>query len=241
VRLDHPFGQPPTQAVVESLASERVRIEGDDARHLAKVLRLAPGATCVATDGEGTIARLVLDAVDRRGIDARVVERAEVAPPALRFWLAADAAPARADWLVEKAVELGAWGFLPLAVPEPGRLERFRRLARAALKQSLGAWALRIRADLPAVEAARAGFFAGGWVGDPAGSDPLGEALPPAGDWVLVAGPPEGFSGPEEALWRGVPGVRGIALGARRLRAETAAVALLVTAALRIAESSQRD
>lgn len=179
------------------------------------------------------MARLELTAVDRRGLDARVLERAHVDPPPFRLWLAAEADGARGDWLVEKAVELGAWGFCPLRVPEPKRLERWRRLARAALKQSLGGWSLRFQSEQPARALAGSGAFDGLWLGDPAGRDPLAEALPPQGDWLLVSGPPGGLSPADEAAFLGVPGARAIRLGRRRLRAETAALALLVTAALR--------
>ena len=231
-RSPHPFGQPTTQVVVASLAGDSLRIEGDEAKHLVKSLRLGPGGTCVATDGEGAVARLVLRAVDRRGVDADVLERVQVDPPPFRLWLAAEAEGARADWLVEKAVELGAWGFCPLTVPEPARIERWRRLARAALKQSLGAWALRLAADRPALDTARLGVFTGLWLGDPSGGDPLAEPLPGQGDWLLVSGPPAGFTPVDDRAFGGLPGARRVALGPRRLRAETAALALLVAAAL---------
>lgn len=210
-----------------------MRIEGDEARHLTKSLRLVPGDACVATDGDGTVARLLLTAVDRHGLDADVIERAQVDPPPFRLWLAAEAEGSRADWLVEKAVELGAWGFCPLGVPESGRLERWRRLARAALKQSLGAWSLRFAADRPALETAGSGVFAGGWLGDPSGADPLAEVLPAQGDWLLISGPPGGLDEDQERAVRALPGMRAVSLGSRRLRAETAALALLVAAALR--------
>ena len=74
-----------------------MRIEGDEAKHLSKSLRLGPGDTCIATDGEGTVARLELTAADRRGLDARVLERAHVDPPPFRLWLAAEADAARGD------------------------------------------------------------------------------------------------------------------------------------------------
>lgn len=154
-------------------------------------------------------------------------------PPPFRLWLAAESAGNRGDWLVEKAVELGAWGFCPLTVPGPGRLERWRRLARAALKQSLGAWSLRIRADQPAHVSAASGAFDGLWLGDPSGGDPLSEVLPRQGDWLLVCGPPGGLDPASEAAFRAVSGATAVRLGQRRLRAETAALALLVAAALR--------
>jgi 16S rRNA (uracil1498-N3)-methyltransferase len=209
-----------------------MRVEADEAKHLVRSLRLKAGESFVATDGAGTVASLVARAIDRRGIDAVVAERARVEPPALRLWLCAEAEGSRADWLVEKAVELGAWAYWPLAPADPGRRARWERLARAALKQSLGAWALVLPGDdgPPALERARAGTFAGAWVGLPGGVDPRTQALPAQGDWLLVSGPPEGFSAAEEAAWQALPGAQAIDLGPRRLRAETAALALLVAA-----------
>ncbi len=232
-RTRHPFGAPSTQVVVASLADDVLRLEADEAKHLAKSLRLQPGESFVATDGAGTLARLVAEAIDRRGITARVLERARVEPPALRLWLCAEAEGSRADWLVEKAVELGAWAYCPLVPPDPGRRARWDRLARAALKQSLGAWALRLpAAGMSALDQVGAGAFAGAWLGLPGGADPLTQTLPAQGDWLLVSGPPEGFSPAHESAWRGLPGAQPIDLGPLRLRAETAALALLVTARL---------
>jgi len=198
-----------------------------------KSLRLRAGDGFVATDGAGAVARLVVRGLDRRGLDARVEERAHVPPPALRLWLAAEADGARADWLIEKAVELGAWAFCPLAAPEAGRRARWERLARAALKQSLGAWALVLPDAGDALEVARTRPFDGAWLAFPGGRDPLAESLPAQGDWLLVSGPPRGFDRAAEAAWAARPGCRPVDLGPLRLRAETAALALLVAARLR--------
>ena len=241
-RFAHPFGQPVTQVVLERLDADAQRIEGEEAHHLVRSLRLTAGATFVATDGRGTVARLEALRVERRGIDARVLERAYVAEPAVRTWLVADAEGSRGDWLVEKAVELGAFGFVPARPPRPGRVARWQRLVRAALKQSLGAHGLRIETGLAGVDVVRARVRPapdgdGGtavWIALPGGLDPLRQPVPAQGDLFLVCGPPEGFSGPELAAWEALPGARRIGLGGLRLRAETAALALLVAARLRL-------
>lgn len=216
-----------------SLADDALPVASDEARHLVKSLRLRPGETFVATDGEGTVAEVVAESIDRRGVVGRVVKRVRVAPPGLRLWLCADANGSRADWLVEKAVELGAWAFCPLGPADPGRRARWERLARAALKQSLGAWALRLPAAGEAAwERAARLSFVGAWLGRPGGADPLAQPLPPQGDWLLVSGPPGGFTPDEEAAWGSLPGLLAVDLGPHRLRAETAALALLVAARL---------
>ncbi|MGH7725908.1 MAG: RsmE family RNA methyltransferase [Candidatus Eiseniibacteriota bacterium] len=237
-RYGHPFGQPVTQAVVESLEADTLRITGDEAHHLLKSLRLKPQARFVATDGAGTVARLELTASDRRGLEARVLERASVPRPALRFWLVGDAEGTRGDWLVEKATELGAWAFVPLEDPGPGRRARWGRVSRAALKQSLGAWALALP-DPGVLDADTAGTastgprFDGLWLADPEGAPLLAQELPSQGDWLLVSGPPGGFAAAEREAWLGRPGSAAVGLGPLRLRAESAALALLVGARLR--------
>jgi 16S rRNA (uracil1498-N3)-methyltransferase len=201
-------------------------------------LRLAPGDTFVATDGQGTVARLEATALDRRGLDARVLERREMPTPALRLWLVAEADGARGDWIVEKAVELGAFGFCPAGEVRDGRVARWRRVARAALKQSLSAHELKIEADFPALVladakagAAEPAFAA--WIAHPEGADPLLQPLPAQGDLFLVCGPPGGFAAADLAAWEALPGATRVGLGPLRLRAETAALTLLAAASLR--------
>jgi 16S rRNA (uracil1498-N3)-methyltransferase len=235
----HPFGQPVTQAVVDSLDGETVVLEGDEAKHLVKSLRLRPGETFVATDGAGSLARVALERTERGRVEGRVLERAQIAPPRLRVWLAADADGSRADWLVEKAAELGAWGFLPLAAAEPGRRARWSRLARAGLNVSRGGRAHRLDGERPALDAARGVRWAGAWGGEPRGADPLVQLLAAEGDWLVVSGPPSGFDPAARAAWAGLPGAVPVHLGSRRLRAETAALALLVVAALRSATAPE--
>jgi len=239
----HPFGQPVTQVVLDDLGPAHVRIEGDDARHLVRVLRLRVGDTFVATDGRGGVAKLVAEALDRHGIAAVVVERASVPTPALRLWMVADAEGARGDWLVEKAVELGAHAFLPVGeTPGGGRAGRWERLARAALKQSLGAHGLALPetpaldvARARAAEAARTGTGFAAWIAQPGGGDPVAQALFPQGDLFLVSGGAGGFDPATVAAWEALPGAVRVGLGPSRLRAETAALALLTVARLRSA------
>ena len=221
-----------TQVVLDSLAPERVRIEGDDYRHLAHALRLAKGDSFVATDGQGGVARLEALALDRRGVDAVVRERAHVPRAEPRLWLVGEAQGARGDWIVEKAVELGAHAFLPLGAQAPGRASRFRRVARAGLKQSLSAWELVLPEGRPALELAREVAPTRTWIARPGGAPVLEQALPPQGDVFLVCGGPSGFGPGGLEAWEALPGAVPVDLGGLRLRAETAVLALLLSAAL---------
>jgi len=228
---DFPFGQPVTQVVLDSLAPERVRVEGDDSRHLVHSLRLKAGDSFVATDGQGSVARLEALALDRRGVEAQVRERAQVPRAEPRLWLVAAAEGARGDWIVEKAVELGAHAFVPWGEPSAGRTGRFRRVARAGLKQSLSAWELALPQGRP-LDLAREVAPACLWIARPGGAPVLEQALPPQGDAFLVCGGPAGFGPGEVAAWEALPGAVPVDLGGLRLRAETAALALLLAASL---------
>ena len=227
----HPFGQPVTQVVLDSLEPDLVRVEGEDAHHLAHALRLAPGGTFVATDGRGNVAHLEAQKVERRGIEARVLERATVPAREPRLWLVAEAAGGRGDWIVEKAVELGAHAFLPLGEATAGRGARWGRVARAGLKQSLSAWELRFP-EGRAIDRAREVGPKATWIAHPGGEPVLSQVLPPQGDVFLVSGAPSGFAPGEREAFEGLEGAKRVDLGDLRLRAETAALLLLAAAAL---------
>jgi 16S rRNA (uracil1498-N3)-methyltransferase len=231
----------PCCIVVEDLSGSHVAIEGAEAEHVRKVLRLKPGEHVSATDGHGMRATLEISGFHKHVVEARVVSKRQEPRPARRLWIATAADGPRFDWLIEKAVELGAFGLMALepATGRKPRSERWERVARAALGQSLGSWGLRIESTPGAREAVQAGEpGAGAWtsvqVADPGGQrgDPGIEA---EGPHLLLAGPPEGFTLQDRAFLTTLAGAGRVRLGDRRLRSETAAVALLVWAQLRAA------
>lgn len=243
--IDDSSREPVCQLVMDDLGGERIRLEGTEAKHLTRSLRARPGERFRATDGRGTWAWLELKRVDRRGADLEVRGRQWQAPPSKRWWLATRASGSRFDWLVEKAVELGAWGLVPLALEggerrgDRARLARWTRLARAALGQCLGAWELQISPprgleEVLGGESLGIGRWAAVVVadpeGDPAGSSP--EQAAKEGDLLLVVGPPEGLEARDRAVLERTPDLRRIRLGHHRLRSETAALAGLVWACL---------
>ncbi|HEV8481865.1 MAG TPA: RsmE family RNA methyltransferase [Candidatus Eisenbacteria bacterium] len=231
----------PSRIVVDDLGGTHIAIEGTEADHLRKALRVRPGEHVTATDGRGTRATLEVTGFHKHVIEARVIARREEPMPRHRLWLATAADGPRFDWLVEKSVELGAFGLLALASGHGGkpRTDRWERVARAALGQSLGSWALALGITPGAEEAVEAGEPGGGaWetvqVADPdgAGAEPGPPGLAREGAHLLLAGPPEGFSERDRDFLRRLPGAGRIRLGERRLRSETAALALLVWARL---------
>ena len=206
-------------------------LTGDDARHCAKVLRKRPGDSILLTDGCGTLAQASLTHVSPTDCVAEVAERKLVPPRSISLHLAV--APTknadRMEWLVEKAVELGVERISFIICDHSERrkidLDRMRRIAIAALKQSQTAWlpALQVIAfsdfvhqnDMPARR-----YVA--WCDDQNTAQLVDETWHDE-EVLLLIGPEGDFSTEEINLCKSLD-YKEIKLGSRRLRTETAAL-----------------
>ncbi|MGH8780686.1 16S rRNA (uracil(1498)-N(3))-methyltransferase [Paraburkholderia sp.] len=223
----------------------------DDVMRHVQVLRLQPGDSLALFNGEGGEFRAELVEVERRSVTVRIGEfsASETEPP-YRLTLAQGVAGGdKMDWLIEKAVELGASGFIPLMTARcVVRLSGERAQRRQAHWQGI------VRASceqcgrnrVPEVDAIR-DFST--WL-DALPSKPVSDELrlllspratldfaalpaePPRGGITLLIGPEGGLSTDEEAaaIERGFTAV---ALGPRVLRTETAGIAVLAALAAR--------
>src|SRR5262249_5827936 len=104
----------------------RLLLDGDEAHHLARVRRVATGEVVEVFDGKGFATRAEVIAVGKRQVELRPVgPPLPSREPGVRVTLAS-AFPKgeRADWLVEKATELGVGRLVPLvcerSVVDPG-------------------------------------------------------------------------------------------------------------------------
>lgn len=117
-------------------------LEGDEARHLAQVLRIQPGATVTVFDGLGNHAEARVLSVSKQRVDL-MLEIAESFPTPMPDITLAQAIPKgkNMDWIVQKAVELGVSRIQPLVtrrtIVSPGedKAEKWRRTALEACKQ----------------------------------------------------------------------------------------------------------
>jgi 16S rRNA (uracil1498-N3)-methyltransferase len=211
--------------------SGRATLAGEEARHLARVLRCRVGDDVVVFDGSGSAwtARVATIGRDEVGLDVGEPSRAAV-PPRIRVTLAV-ALPKgeRQKWLVEKVTELGVERLVPLvtargvAEATPGALERLRRGVIEACKQCGRNTLLEIGApqSIAAVLRDRPAE-ARAVVADP-GGPPFAAAAP--AEVIGMVGPEGGFA-PEELALLDAAGVARVGLGPHILRVETAAVAL---------------
>jgi len=217
----------------------RVDLDHGQVNYLVNVLRLADGARLLVfngRDGEWQ-ASLATEGRRRHVLLVDDLVRPQPAPLDLHY-LFAPLKQARLDYMVEKAVEMGAGRLRPVLTQHTQvhklNLERMEANAVEAAEQC-GILSIP-RIDEPS----RLDTMIDGWTGEQPlrrivfcdegeeGNDPLAilAALPPSPLAVLV-GPEGGFSVAERHLLRAQPFVTAIPLGPRILRADTAAVAAL--------------
>jgi len=229
----------------DAIESDRVRFDADETHHLARVLRLRPGALVEAADGRGGILTVRIESLGGPDAWGTIVERPGAGAPARESPCAITLAQAilkgeRMTWLVQKATELGVARIVPVEtarvvarVPAGRaaiRQRRWERVAREAVKQCG-------RAVVPAVEAPRplAAILAETaahevtWLcwegGGPGVAGVAREIAPPR--WLLLLVGPEGGFTAEEVAQAEAAGARPVGLGPRILRAESAGLVML--------------
>jgi 16S rRNA (uracil1498-N3)-methyltransferase len=211
-----------------------VRIEGNPAHYLARVMRAQTGDVVILCDDvTGEWAARVAE-VGKREVVLEVAERLRLREAVPDLWLC----PAllkkdRFDLVLEKATELGAARIAPVVtrrcVADKLNLERARAItseaaeqcARTALPQL--AEPVKLDALLAGWPEGRALFFA-----DENGGEAAAAAFKAhRGPAAILTGPEGGFDDAERAAICAHPAARPISLGPRILRGETAALAAL--------------
>ena len=212
-----------------------VRLGAEEGEHAGRSVRLKPGDSLTLVDGRGTVSLAQVVETKSRHLEARVIS-SRVAPrpagPAITLGAALIRGP-RFDTIIEKATELGVTAIAPLVTRHTeirpgegaGRMERWRRLAIAAMKQSQRFHLPEIAEPMPLDDLLGRGGFDGVFVADP--GEPRGLPVVAGGRLLLLVGPEGGWHDLErEALRNG--GASFISLGDNRLRSETSAIALVV-------------
>ena len=224
---------------IETPLLAEVVIQGQDARHITRVLRLQVGdkLILVAPDGSTGIGEITNlgDEVTLQLLET-VIEEKE-AP--VNVYLAQGLPKSdKMDYIVQKAVELGVRGIYPMAAEhcvvqydqakQKTRRERWQKIAVEAAKQCG-------RAVVPVVEpvASLASILASVdpetivlmlYEGQAAQGLKQALAERPGKSYLLLIGPEGGFSAKEVALCEN-HGVMVVTMGPRILRTETAALA----------------
>jgi 16S rRNA (uracil1498-N3)-methyltransferase len=230
----------------DRITEAKAIVDGESRDHLVKSLRVRPGDRFLATDGEGREFLLETTGIGPRALEARIVQKRQIAPGIGRAVTLALCPPKgnRMETAVEKCSEMGAGRIVPLLCTrsvvkteaDSSRVERWRRIARSAMVQSEQTWTSEITSP-QTFDALLA--ETNGAVSSPVllahlalDSIPIEAALAGCEEdarVTLLIGPEGGFTEEEIARAR-AGGALCVTLGTTRLRSETAAIVALALA-----------
>ncbi len=222
--------------IADEFDEARAAVTGENAAHLARVLRARVGQEFdIATGDSVRRGRVLSVSADRVEFELgeAVAASAELELVLLLSIFKFD----RMDWVVEKATELGCAKIVPvvarrsevhLAQAAGKRVERWRRLAHAGAQQSRRVSAPEIADPVTLAEAVAGG--AGIVLSEFPGARALRDVLRGRSGSVALAIGPEGGWTDEEMELFAAAGWAVASLGTNILRAETAAIAALAVA-----------
>ena len=222
-----------------SLYSEKqvLALSSEESRHATKVLRLSKGNAITIINGKGEKARGEISILNDKGMQVLVNEVFSEARPGytLSIGLAVLKKRERLEWFVEKAVELAADRIVIFNSDHTEKhlkvdAERLNRIAITALKQSGNLWLPEIKVNAGFNEVVSENlkglkFIAHCYEGD---KMTLKQACK-ANDSITILIGPEGDFSLKEVDVAIANGFVPVSLGNLRLRAETAALAALMT------------
>ncbi len=214
--------------------AQQVVLSREQAHYLFGVMRLGTGASLSVFNGrDGEWRATVQEAGKRRGVLACTEQTAPLTLPPDIWLLFAPIKKARTDFIVEKAVELGAMKIVPVLTEytnsERVRQDRLQAHAVEAAEQCGASFvpgvgeAQKLSSVLAAWDPARRILFCDEALAGPA----TGLAGLKSGPWAVLIGPEGGFSEWERDKLRSMDCAHPVSLGPRILRADTAAVAAL--------------
>ena len=127
----------------EQLTSDEIVITGNNARHLALVLRINAGESFEALDGEGYKYRCTVKTSHKKEVVAEIIhkEPCSVESPISITLAQGMARGEKMDHIIQKSTELGVSKIIPVItersqVRNTNKLERWRKIAASASQQS---------------------------------------------------------------------------------------------------------
>ena len=226
--------------------TEEIEITGGDAHHLARVMRAQIGDEIVVADGEGQTARMRVSGIDRDAVRLHLVEylAPEVSASTEVILVQALLKGEKMDFVVQKAVELGASALYPIetehvvvrydAKKAAAKSARWQKIADEAAKQCGRSALMRVAAIAPLSALLQDAALFGAsdtavvFCYEAEHTQSMRTVLRSvdARRIVLIVGAEGGFS-PAEATAIRAAGAQSVSLGRLILRAETAALAAL--------------
>jgi 16S rRNA (uracil1498-N3)-methyltransferase len=204
----------------------------ETSRHILQVLRMREGERIRLTDGRGNIAEAEIIASNKKHCSVKILreEVVEQRLPRVSVAISLVKNSSRFEWFVEKTTELGIFEIVPLICERTERQkfrhDRFLSICKSAMLQSMQAWMPLLHEPVNFKELVMSSsqaqkFIAHCEEGERAELKNAFNAG--AASHIILIGP-EGDFTPSEISLASENGFLSVALGATRLRTETAGV-----------------
>jgi 16S rRNA (uracil1498-N3)-methyltransferase len=228
----------------EKIQKEMLTIEGDEAKHILSVMHYGVGDTISVVDGKGVRYNVLIEKTAKASLQGKILSSTlKENEPVCNITLAQSICrQTRMDFLIEKATEIGVSSIIPIQTERglvkargfpknQAKIERWRRIAIASMKQSLRTILAEIENITP-FENLLSRFknydltLIASMEKDSKSIRDCEELKRKTRKILLIVGPEAGFA-PDELAKAKLQGAIPITLGARRLRAETAGMVFL--------------
>ncbi|MNW25232.1 Ribosomal RNA small subunit methyltransferase E [compost metagenome] len=229
---------------------DSVVVEGEDARHIARVMRSRPGHQFIVSDGISREALVEIEEIGAERVAAVIIEKLDMtSEPQVQVTVAQSLPKGdKMELVIQKCTELGAYAFVPFlsdrtvvqydGKKEAKRLERWRKIAKEAAEQSHRNRIPELTAPLSWKQllASFTGYDLVCYCYEKESGRQLRDVIAPfmqgrdngapAPRILLVIGPEGGFT-EQESVEAETAGAQSTGLGRRILRAETAGMTAL--------------
>ncbi len=224
---------------VETAPQEQLLLEGEQARHIAKALRMKVGDMLTVTDGSGRDYGCMITAISKETVTLKVCyQQASDSEPSCRVTLYQGVPKgSKLEDIIQKCTELGVTKMVPTLTgrcvsrpDEKGAQKknvRYQKIALEAAQQSGRGIVPEVAPQCTLKQAAAQDDSALKIVFYEGGGEPLTALIPPDVESVSVYIGPEGGFDKDEVDLLLASGARCATLGKRILRTQTAPVAAL--------------
>lgn len=133
----------------DAIDNNSISIDGEDAIHISRVLRLKCGEAIIICDTEGKEYECTIRAIDRNNVRCSIIEKRDVTsePPFKVHLYQGIPKAAKMDLIIQKCTELGIAEVVPVDTERvvvklenekefSGKIARWQRIAEEAAKQS---------------------------------------------------------------------------------------------------------
>ncbi len=128
----------------ESFKNDNIKITGEEAAHMTRVLRMGSGDAVTLFDGCGNVAEAVIEEAKKDGVTVRVLSRKKSeTEPRLKITLFQGIPKnPKMEFIIQKATEIGVCRIVPVMtkrsvakIEKDAKIERLRKIAFEAAKQ----------------------------------------------------------------------------------------------------------